>query len=74
VQARLRRTGGAGIDGSIAGFFVSVDETPPLTAEATGSWTTPAQALGVHTFYVLAEDNEEKYSRIASRQFEVTGP
>jgi hypothetical protein len=61
------------VDGSVQGYFVSVDESPPLTATVDTSWTTPALANGIHTFYVMAVDNEGKYSAILTRQFEVTG-
>ena len=61
------------LDGTILRYYVSVDENPPTGQTTNRSWTTPALANGIHTFYVLAEDNEGRYSAVLSRQFEVTG-
>jgi hypothetical protein len=58
-------------DGSIAGYFVSIDNNPPSTWTTGTSWTSPVLPVGSHTFYLLAQDNEGANSSLVSRNFTV---
>ncbi|TET35702.1 MAG: PKD domain-containing protein [Planctomycetota bacterium] len=59
-------------DGSVAGYFVSIDEDPPSNWTVSTTWTPPELAEGGHTFRVIAQDNEGANSSTASRSFTVT--
>ncbi|TET37342.1 MAG: hypothetical protein E3J72_06235 [Planctomycetota bacterium] len=61
-------------DGTIAGYFVSIDVNPPDVWTTQNSWTSPGLPLGPHTFYVMAQDNDGANSTIATRMFSVILP
>jgi parallel beta-helix repeat protein len=65
---------GSDSDGTVAGYYVSVDVTLPVTWTACSSWTSPALFEDTHTFYVMAQDNDGANSSVASRTFEVVFP
>jgi parallel beta-helix repeat protein len=56
-------------DGSVTGYFVSVDTYPPDVWTTQNSWTTPAVSYGQHTFYVIARDNTGDNSSVMSRKY-----
>jgi predicted outer membrane repeat protein len=56
-------------DGSVAGYFVSIDIYPPDVWTTQNSWTTPAVSYGQHTFHVMSQDNLGENSSVASRSY-----
>ncbi|MHC4663541.1 MAG: right-handed parallel beta-helix repeat-containing protein [Planctomycetota bacterium] len=58
-------------DGTVAGYFVSVDQNPPDTWVTSGSWNSSSLGFGAHTFFVMAQDNSGANSSIASAGFSV---
>ncbi|MBW2993485.1 hypothetical protein KY317_02835, partial [Candidatus Woesearchaeota archaeon] len=62
---------GSDPDGTIAGYWVGIDDDPPTTWVTTTEWTSPVLTDGPHTFFVQAEDNEGAKSNTASRSFTI---
>ncbi|MHC4662286.1 MAG: hypothetical protein ACYS8W_11410 [Planctomycetota bacterium] len=60
---------GDDVDGSVAGYYVGIDENPPSTWTTNTTWTSPSLPPGGHNFYVMAQDNEGENSSVAVRAF-----
>jgi len=65
---------GTDSDGTIAGYFVSIDINPPDIWTTGNSWTSTELSNTAHTFFVIARDNEGKNSSVASQTFTVIPP
>jgi len=62
---------GSDNDGSIIGYYVSINDATPGNWTTTTSYTASTLADGEYTFYVQAEDDEGSLSSVASRNFKV---
>jgi hypothetical protein len=65
---------GADPDGSVTGYYVSIDESLPTFWTTETTWTSPELNCGSHTFYVIAQDNEGANSALLSRDFTFEKP
>ncbi|TET32913.1 MAG: hypothetical protein E3J72_18465 [Planctomycetota bacterium] len=59
-------------DGSVAGYFVSIDTNPPDIWTTQTLWTSTELTCGSHMFYVMAQDNENANSSVELCSFSVT--
>jgi hypothetical protein len=62
---------GADSDGTVTGYYVSIDDSTPDTLTNSTSYTPSALDVGDHTFYVQARDNDGAGSDTADRPFKV---
>lgn len=62
---------GSDSDGTVTGFYVSIDDPTPGTWTTSTSYTSSALSDGPHTFYVQAKDDDDGLSSVASRGFTV---
>ncbi|MHC4661898.1 MAG: right-handed parallel beta-helix repeat-containing protein [Planctomycetota bacterium] len=62
---------GADPDGSITGYYVSIDTDPPDIWVTGNTWTAPELTCSSHTFYVVAQDNDGANSNILTLSFMV---
>jgi hypothetical protein len=63
---------GSDPDGSVDGYWVSIDDpTPSIVVGTATSWTSFHLLDGTHTFYVQAWDNQGAESTVKSRSFTV---
>jgi hypothetical protein len=58
-------------DGHVTGYYISIDENPPANWTTETSWTSQELTEGEHTFFIIAQDNEEANSSTASLSFQV---
>jgi uncharacterized delta-60 repeat protein len=59
-------------DGTIAGYYVSIDIDPPNLWTTDTSYTSSALPKAGHTFHVMAQDNDGANTSVTSRNFQVT--
>jgi parallel beta-helix repeat protein len=60
---------GTDIDGTVAGYWVSIDVNPPSIWTTDTSWTALPLPMGFHTFYVQAQDDAGARSVVKPRDF-----
>jgi hypothetical protein len=58
-------------DGTIAGYYVSIDTDPPTIWTTDTSFTSSTLLEGDYTFHVMARDHAGANSSVVSRSFEV---
>jgi len=65
---------GSDSDGTVAGYWVSIDTFPPDIFTTDANWTCPPLASGSHIFYVQAVDDDGARSLMKSSQVFVYDP
>jgi hypothetical protein len=65
---------GSDPDGTVAGYYYSLDDPSPTTWTTETSHTFNGLSTGAHTFYVKSEGNLGGQSAVASLSFEVVAP
>ncbi|KPK67523.1 hypothetical protein AMJ82_10485 [candidate division TA06 bacterium SM23_40] len=61
---------GSDEDGSVSAYYIGLDENPPTTKTTATSHTYTDIEEGHHTFYVMAEDDQQELSPVDSRAFQ----
>ncbi len=63
---------GTDSDGTVSGYFASIDESTPTIFTTATSRAFTGLGLGGHTFYLRAADNQGALSQVVSRSFTIS--